>query len=71
MERKLIHLSAQKGNSRKFVCRILNKPCPSGQVLLRSPVPMHSSQHYMLWRWIGMRNFVSRSALGTADNNPT
>jgi hypothetical protein len=32
---------------------------------------MHSSQHYMLWRWIDMRNLVSCSALGAADYDPT
>jgi hypothetical protein len=53
----------EKADSQKFTCRILNKPWPSGRVLLSSPFPMHSSQHYMLWRWIGMRNLVSCSAL--------
>jgi len=56
---RLIQRSAWKWDSAKFTCTILNKPCSSGRLLLPSPVPMHSSRHYMLWRWIGMRDLVS------------
>src|SRR5918993_947161 len=58
-------------NSRKFNYSILYKRCPSGRVLLPSSTLTHSSQHYKLWRWIGMRNLVSRSALSAAHNYPT
>jgi hypothetical protein len=63
-----LFIQPQKGSSAKFICTILHKLCPSGQVLLSSPVPMHPSQHYMLGRWIEMRDLVSFSGLGAADN---
>src|SRR5215208_91020 len=66
-----IHRSAWKVNSAKFGCSILYSSRLSGRILPFHPGPKHSSQHYMLWRWIGMHNLVSRSALSAADNNPT
>ena len=48
----------RKGYSPKFAFRILDKSCSSGRVSLSSSTPTPSSQHYMLWRWIDMRETV-------------
>ena len=67
----LIHRSAWKWNSPKFACRILNESRSWDRIRRSSSDPTHSSQHYMLWRWIDMRDTVFRSALGATDNKPT
>src|SRR5918999_6068320 len=66
-----IHPTAWKGNSRKFACRILHKSRPWDRIGRSSSAPTHSSQHYMLWRWIDMRDTVFCSALGATDNKAT
>src|SRR5215203_5268271 len=61
----------RKGNSPKFVCRILHKSRPWDRIGRSSSHPTHSSQHYMLWRWIEMRDTLFCSALRATDNKPT
>jgi hypothetical protein len=55
----------------KFACRILHKSRPWDRIGRSSSDPTHSSQHYMSWRWIDMRETVFCSALSATDYKPT
>jgi hypothetical protein len=68
---KAIHWSAWKRNSAKFACRILHKSRPWDRIGRSSSDPTHSSQHFMLWSWIDMRDTVFCSALRSTDNKAT
>jgi hypothetical protein len=66
----LIHPSAWKGSSPKFICRILYSSCPSGQGSVSLPDPMHSSRHYILWCWIKMRDLATQLISRKAARSP-
>ena len=51
----LIHPSAWKDNSPKYISTILNMPLCRGEGTPHGPTPMHGSQHKMLWCCIDMR----------------
>jgi hypothetical protein len=50
---------------------MLHKSRPWDRIGRSSSDPPHSSQHYMLWRWIDMPETVFCSALSATDNKPT
>jgi hypothetical protein len=53
--RFLIHPSAWKVYSRKFVCRILHSRGPKVGCRAYHQMVKHTSQHYILWCWIKIR----------------
>jgi hypothetical protein len=52
----IIHRSAWKRNSRKFVSKILHSPGPMGPATLDSPGPVPNPKPYMLWWCIKIRS---------------
>jgi hypothetical protein len=53
----LIHPSAWKENSPKFVCRILHNPDPTGTKMPDNPAPAPYADPHMLWSRIKMHLF--------------